>query len=249
MKQGIKLGLSAVGTYVMTMICSTVIFLSINQMWQWVQWTLNFILVVSMMAILYGNAARDGEHAVAMSEILDRFAGQGKQAPEELMGKGFDPRTAVVAYLVMALPLLAFAGADIVSQPYYPRALTASEQKLQDEKIEQWMQAEENGIDTLTDGEREELFGPSSPVNPFDVTARVVFMTIASVYPVFQSGLVYVFLIAALIFPVPLVVGYMQGPAVRRKKLEALAAGNKKRKPKKKTTGNNRVAKPPKVEV
>ena len=263
MKQGLKLAGRALATYFLMLILSLLILPGIGGDWYWAQIVLNVLMLGVMALLMYADGGTQGEHAATISATAERMRAEGRPV-EDLKAKCFTRRAALVCYLVILTPFLLVACVNLIAEPYYPPVIIEQSDYDLDAALDAPMQTEVQ-IDPKTDIQAEgqiaipqgaenstETSEAEQSINPFNVAARAVFMTTLSIYSLLGQnphGLNLLFILFALLIPLPETLGYLAGPKLRQKKLIAIEKG--KRRKMRNLKMNKRQPKPrePKHEV
>lgn len=227
MKQGLILGGRALGSYAAAVLLCPLVLGGIGPEWHWAQIALNVLLLLAMVYVMYVDGGARGERAATLSATLKRMRESGQPIDPALSARRFMRGVALIAYLTAAVPLMLVAAANLIAEPFYPPVITT-------EPV-----APDAPDETMPEAETE-----PTVINPYNLTARVIFLPALSMYRSFADnphGLNLMFLAMALLSPLAEPLGYLSGPRWRRKKLEAIKAGKRK---KQRNLKVNRPAKP-----
>lgn len=246
LKQGLKMGLHALGTYFIFMVVCLLLCSTMGEDYYWIQVVLNLMLLGGMGALMVNDGGYRGEKACTAAATMERMEKEGKQVPDEMRKTGFFRGAALVAYLTVAIPLLALAGVNLAVEPYYP-AYVAEESDLSfEEQSQQYLEMTEEERAALTEE------AASHPINWTNVAARAVFMPYVAVYHFFEQnphGLNLIFVLFALLSALPESIGYLCGPSLRKRKLTEIQKGKKRKMKKLKVHQAPKEPRKPKMEV
>ena len=190
---------------------------------------LNVLLLIGFFILTFNEASYNGEKACTVDAMIEKQISEGRKVDESQKKRGFSRATGVKMFAICLAPFLIVSVLNLVMAPNYPEVVTEPVEH------EAFYQPEE--------GEEPDL----SPVNPFNVAARMVYMPYVFSYNLVPNKtLNWLMLLYAFIVPGCAFAGYMAGPAMRRKKLRDIALGKKR---KLRNIKVNKGPKKPKAEV
>ena len=200
----------------------------------------NAILVLGMIAMVLNNGAYLGEKACTLAASLEKQQAEGRKIDESLKTQVFDRKIAAWILIFGMLPFLLISTLNAVSQPFYQ----TGEVVQQSAPVEK----ESFSFDYGTDEEEEAVV--QGTVNPFNLVARMTFMPYVTVYSLVNNkALNALFFLFSLLLPAAAAIGYLAGPAMRKKKLHDIALGKKRKMRGLKVNKKPKAPKAPKAEV
>lgn len=247
-KQGLKLGAGALITYFISAILSMTLLVEMSGKWYALQVILNLVLFGLMALLMFQNGGNAGEKACTITATVERIRQEGREPDPKVLKGRFDKRVALIAFLTCALPLFIVAGVNLAAEPYYPPVLVDPAAPTVEEIAQQYSE--------MSDEERAafdaQIAEEKTPTNWVNVVARVVNMPYICVYsPMGMNphGLNLLFLLFAVVSALPTPIGYLCGPALRKKKLMDIEKGKKRKMKRLKVNRKPRKPSPPKMEV
>ena len=195
---------------------------------------LNIIVLILFVLVAYNDGAYSGEKACTLEVSLEKQLKEGRVVDEKVKKQTFSRKTGVTALVICLMPFLLISALNLAVAPLYP-AVETVEEETEREPFTYDYDAAENA--------------QAQPVNWVNIIARVVFMPYVFTYSrVSASTLNILFLLYGIPMPLAAFIGYMRGPALRRKKLKDIALG-KKRKMRNLKVHRQRKPRGPKAEV
>lgn len=213
----------------LVLVCFLFVAAILDNHW-WIRYPVNLLLLAGGVMLVYGEGAYRGERACTLAASLESYRAEGKTPSAEDEKQVWNWKNGLQAALIAWIPLALVALFNIVAQSGALGIPAAQMAGLSQEEAE--------------------LVAFSVP-SISNIVARAVFMPYNLVYDwVSEAVLPYALLLVSMIMPAAVMVGYMQGPRLRRKKLKEIELG-KKRKLRKMKKGERqpRQPRPPKAEV
>lgn len=264
MREGIKFGLRILGKYLIMLILSLLFLGMISRDQLWLQTLLNAAVLAGFALLTLNDAGAQGERVETLRVSLEARRSEGGPVDPALEAKAYRPATAITGFAVAVLPLLIIALLNLASLPAHPESLNPanfaavettlpeSEPQPAETALPETAQeaAEEatapEGEPVQPDAESSE---PEAPLNIFNTIARVAFSPFIALYGLLSEQLLalYILMVPLSFFlPAFALAGYLSGPKLRQKKLEAIKKGIRAKKRKEKRA---RKASGPKPEV
>jgi hypothetical protein len=247
-KQGLKLGAGALVTYFISAVLNMTLLVEMSGKWYALQVILNLVFFGLMALLMFQSGGNAGEKACTVTATVERIRQGGREPDHKVLEGRFDKRVALIAFLTCALPLLIVAGVNLAVEPYYPPVLVDPNAPTVEEIAQQYIE--------MNDEERAafdaRIAGEQTPTNWVNVVARVANMPYISVFsPMGMNphGLNLLFLLFAVVSALPAPIGYLCGPALRKRKLISIEKGKKRKMKKLKVHQKPRQPQPPKMEV
>jgi len=178
---------------------------------------LNALLMVAILGMSLNDGAYAGEKACTLEASLEKQAKEGRRIEEKLKAQVYDKKVAAWALIIGMLPLLLVGTVNLIAAPFYP------ESEVVETEVEEEASFQFNYDDELTEEEM-------TPVNGFNIAARIVFMPYVAVYGLVSNTVLnWLFLLFSLPIPLMQCIGYLLGPKLRNKKLRDIALGKKRK--------------------
>ena len=262
MREGIKFGIRILGKYFVMLILSLLFLSMISSDQLWLQAILNAVILAGFALLTLNDAGAQGERAETLRASLEARRKEGASVEPALEAKAYRPTVAFTGFAVAVLPLLIIALLNLASLPAHPESLdpanfAAVQTTLPDsdpQPVETALpdSAGQGAADT-TSPEAEpaapevEPAAPEAPLNIFNTIARVAFSPFIALYGLLSNHLMalYVLMVPLSFFlPSFALAGYLSGPKLRQKKLEAIKKGIRAKKRKEKRARKSSGPKP-----
>ena len=265
MREGIMFGVRILGKYFVMLLLSLMFLGMIPREQLWLQAILNAAILTGFALLTLNEAGTLGERAETLRVSLDARRKEGSPVDPSLEAKSYRPSIAFTGFLVAALPLFLIALLNLASLPSHPESLDPSNfaaivEALPEEgalPVESALpEAAAQDAAEATPAPEAEPAAPESlmavpevRLNIFNTIARVAFSPFIALYGLLSEQLLALYVLMALLsffLPAFALAGYLSGPKLREKKLEAIKKGIRAKKRKEK-----RARKPsgPKPEV
>lgn len=261
MREGIKFGFRILGKYLIMLILSLLFLGMISRDQLWLQTLLNAAVLAGFALLTLNDAGAQGERAETLRVSLEARRSEGGPVDPALEAKAYRPATAITGFAVAVLPLLIIALLNLASLPAHPESLNpANFAAVETTLPESEPQPAETALPETTQEAAEaatapegqpdaESSEPEAPLNIFNTIARVAFSPFIALYGLLSEQLLalYILMVPLSFFlPAFALAGYLSGPKLRQKKLEAIKKGIRAKKRKEKRA---RKASGPKPEV
>ena len=272
MREGIMFGVRILGKYFVMLLLSLMFLGMIPREQLWLQAILNAAILAGFALLTLNEAGTLGERAETLRVSLDARRKEGSPVDPSLEAKSYRPSIAFTGFLVAALPLFIIALLNLASLPSHPESLDPSNFAAVEEALpeEGALPAEstlpeaaaQDAAEATPAPEAEPAAPEAEPAAPeaepavpevrlniFNTIARVAFSPFIALYGLLSEQLLALYVLMALLsffLPAFALAGYLGGPKLREKKLEAIKKGIRAKKRKEK-----RARKPsgPKPEV
>lgn len=268
MREGIKFGLRTLGKYLVLFLLSLMfVGAMIGQLW--LQTLLNLVFLAGFALLTFNEAGALGERAETLRVTLEGKRAAGGKIDPDAEAKAYRPATAVTGFFVAAAPLLIIALLNLASLPSNPQSLDprtfAPEETVLPDAAQPDAAPFPDAAATPIAGVVPETTPvpdvppqaalapeaePPSPPNPFNTVARLAFSPFIALYGLLNSHLMLLYLLMAplsFFLPAFALAGYLRGPKLREKKLEAIKKGIRAKK--RKERRERRPSSGPKPEV
>ncbi len=262
MREGIMFGVRTLGKYFVMLLLSLMFLGMIPREQLWLQALLNAAILAGFALLTLNEGGTLGERAETLRVSLDARRKEGAPVDPALEAKAYRPAIAVTGFLAAALPLFIIALLNLASLPAHPESLDPKNFEVVEEAVpEESALPAETGLPEAaaqdaaeaTPSPEAETAAPeaeaAAPLNIFNTIARVAFSPFIALYGLLSEQLLVLYVLMALLsffLPSFALAGYLSGPKLREKKLEAIKKGIRAKKRKEK-----RARKPsgPKPEV
>ena len=195
---------------------------------------MNAVLVIAFLALVFGEAAYNGEKGCTLEAMLDKQVKEGRSIDEKVKKQVFSRKTGVIMFLICLAPFLLVSTVNLIVAPH---VLDMSAPAIEEEEEEEAFSYDPDAVEE------------TAPVCRANVVARLLYMPFVTSYSYVTNGaLCGLFMLYAFITPLTAFVGYMLGPKLRQKKLHDIALG-KKRKARNLKVHKQRAPRGPKAEV
>lgn len=198
---------------------------------------LSGLLYFAFLVLMYAEGATAGEHQVGVSDMVLRLKQEGKQPESRVLKSMYEPKKGVIAFLILSLPLVALAAVNLICAPssasentlgtitrivFLPQAfLTVWMNSLVKLDISGAMEAGKavlKGIDY------------AGPDISGIISAAGKISTYAFASDSTSLTLMRILYIPFSIFPpLSMLIGYLQGPRLRKRTLNAMMSGSRKK--------------------
>ena len=230
MGNGAKIGLRVLMYYGLMLLIS---LLFLSSMTGWVLYVLNALLAAGFIAIVFNDGGYEGEKAATMRAMVEKQREEGHVIDPVWVKQSFDKKHVAGILLVSALPLFLIAAANLACEPLYPEIPMVSAADVAEDMEEPDAEfAYDEGafpeadIDIADAAEEEQ----TSPAIGLMVVTRALFMPFVALYSLVRAHVLYIlFLPLSFVLPMASVVGYLQGPKLRVKKLKDIERGKKRK--------------------
>jgi len=238
MREGIMFGLRVLLKYFALLLLSLLFLFFIPQTQFWLQALLNLVFLAGFALLTFSDAGAAGERAETLRVTLEKRRAEGGAVDAALFKKTYRPATAVIGFWVAALPLLIIALINLASLPAHPESLdpanfTAVATPAPAESVSPDATALPEATPLSEATTLSEDAAREVPFNPFNSFARLVFMPFIALYSllIHRLMLLYALMVPLSFFlPAFALSGYLQGPKLRKKKLEAIQKGIRAKK-------------------
>ncbi len=258
MREGIMFGVRILGKYFVMLLLSLMFLGMIPREQLWLQAILNAAILAGFALLTLNEAGTLGERAETLRVSLDARRKEGSPVDPSLEAKSYRPSIAFTGFLVAALPLFIIALLNLASLPSHPESLDPSNFAAVEEALPEegalpaestLPEAAAQDAAEATPAPEAEPAVPEVKLNIFNTIARVAFSPFIALYGLLSEQLLALYVLMALLsffLPAFALAGYLGGPKLREKKLEAIKKGIRAKKRKEK-----RARKPsgPKPEV
>lgn len=260
MREGIMFGLRTLGKYIVLFLLSLMFLGMIPPTQLWLQALLNAVFLAGFALLTLNEAGAVGERAETLRVTLESRCAEGLKVDPLAEARAYRPATAVVGFFVAVLPLLVISLLNLASLPAHPESLDPANFTV---SIEEQQAAESTTLPEATPAvdatpapvsaaDATQAAGAASaeaalPVNPFNTVARLAFSPFIALYGLLANNLMllYVLMVPLSFFlPAFALAGYLRGPKLREKKLEAIKKGIRAKKRKEKRERKNMGPKP-----
>ncbi len=216
---------------------------------------LSGLLYIAFVVLMYAEGASAGEHQVGISDMVARLRQEGKQPDARLLKTAYDAKKGVCAFIILSLPLVALAVANLFFAPssanentlgtitrvvFLPQAfLTVWLNSLVKVDISGAVEASKAvlsgiGYDGLNVNS---IMAATNSVSTYafasDTSSLALMRILYSPFSVLP--------------PLAMLFGYLQGPRLRKRTLDAMMFGSRKKQRRMKK--HNRGFKPVKPEI
>lgn len=224
----------------------------------WLGCLLGAAVYFAFLVMQYADGADRGERACTMTATIQRLEAEGKQADDRMKKQVYAPVNAVKAFLITALPLAALAVVNLLlADPnavgetvigavtrivFFPVAwLTRLLAGMVGVDYAGAEAAATTVFGALNRGgiDFAGLVGKLSEVQTYAVAYDLSYLTTMRI----------LYIPAAFLSPLAMMIGYMQGPRMHKKKMDDIAKGSRRKKKKLKVFGRARQPKQVKPEV
>lgn len=257
MREGFKFGLRTLGKYLVLFLLSLMfVGTMIGQLW--LQTLLNIVFLAGFALLTFNEAGTLGERAETLRFNLEAKRAAGGTPDPVSEAKAYRPATAVIGFCVASAPLLIIALLNLASLPANPQSLDPNNFALEETAAPE--AAVQPDATTFPDVTATPVAGvlpeatpvpeaipeatpapdaePLPPTNIFNTIARLMFSPFIALYGLLKNQLLLLYILMvplSFFLPAFALAGYLQGPKLRLKKLEAIKKGirAKKRKERK----------------
>lgn len=224
----------------------------------WLGSLLGATVYIAFLVMQYADGADRGERACTMTATVQRLEANGKQADDRMKKQVYAPANAVRAFLISALPLAALAVVNLLlADPnavgetalgavtrivFFPVAwLTRLLTSMVGVDYAGAETAATTVFGALNRGSIDfaGLVGKLSDLQTYAVAYDLSYLTTMR----------ELFIPAAFLAPLAMMLGYLQGPRMHKKKMDDIAKGSRRKKKKLKVFGRSHQPKQVKPEV
>ena len=216
---------------------------------------LSGLLYIAFVVLMYAEGASAGEHQVGISDMVSRLRQEGKQPDARLLKSTYDPKKGICAFLILSLPLVALAVVNLILAPssanentlgiitrvvFLPQAfLTVLLNSLVKLDISGAMEAGKAvlrgiGYDGL---DINGIIAATGKVGTYAFASDTSSLTLMRI----------LYIPFSVLPPLAMLFGYLQGPRLRKRTLDAMMSGSRKKQRRMKK--QNRGFKPAKPEI
>lgn len=253
--------------HLIAMILGMLFLAGLGENLYWLQVIINVLLLVGYGFLLYSDGGYRGEKAATMTATVAKRREGGQNVDPDMIAQCFNKATAIKGYVLgIALPLI-LAVVNLAVAPMYPTASVSPEQSQRIEQLGEIIaqsqadpeEAErlcgELGVTVEEAQEEYEAFAEEMskyPINWVNIVTRVAFMPYVAVYTPLAGRpdvLNALFVLFSVLAPLAEPIGYLNGPRLRKRKLEAIQKGKRRKMRNLRVNKKPRPPKKPKMEV
>lgn len=216
---------------------------------------LSGLLYIAFVVLMYAEGASAGEHQVGISDMVAHLRSEGKQPDARLLKTTYDPKKGICAFIILSLPLVALAVANIFFAPPSANENTLGTITrivfLPQAFLTVWLNSlVKLDISGAVEASRAVLSGIG--YDGLDVNAIMSAAGSVSRYA-FASDTSSLTLMRILYIPfsvlppLAMLFGYLQGPRLRKRTLDTMMSGSRKKQRRMKK--QSRGFKPAKPEI
>ena len=216
---------------------------------------LSGLLYIAFVVLMYAEGASAGEHQVGISDMVARLRQEGKQPDSRLLKTTYDPKKGICAFIILSLPLVALAVANLFFAPSSANENTLGTITrivfLPQAFLTVWLNSlVKVDISGAVEACKAVLSGISYDglnVNSIMAAANSV-SSYAFASDTSSLALMRILYIPfSVLPPLAMLFGYLQGPRLRKRTLDAMMSGSRKKQRRMKK--HNRGFKPVKPEI
>ena len=238
----------------MGILCALVAFVGSNL----IGTLLGLLIYLSFIIMQYGDGCDRGERASTMQATVDRLKSEGKQADERMLKQVYMPKEAVKAFILSSVPLALLAAVNLIlANPqdanettlgvvtrviFFPAAwLTRIMTGLVSTDLTGLHTAETALLGSVARGGMDLVKAVSSlsGIAEYGHAYDLQYLTIMRA----------LYIPISFMAPLAMLIGYLQGPRLRLKKLEDIKKGSNKKRKKLKVFNKKRAPRQLKPEV